>query len=383
MGYLYKQKGSKKWWMKYYQNGRARRESTGTDKEAEAKKLLATREGDVARGLPITPRMGQIKIDELLEDAKSDYKVNGRATLKDLEGRCTNHLVPFFGGRKATSITTSDVNRFIEKRQQCAASNAEINRELAVLKRAFSLAHKAGKLLHKPHIPMLKENNVRQGFFEREQFEAVMRHLPAEYHGLIKFAYLTGWRCLSEIQTRQWKHIDWQGGAVRLEPGETKNREGRTFPFHVLPELRVVLEQQLEKHKELLKGGVISPWVFCREDGSAIKDFRKSWEKACLAAGLPGRIVHDFRRTAVRNLERAGVSRSLAMKLTGHLTEAVYRRYAIVCESDLAEAVTKLQVMMSLPTASKQPTGIVTGIVAQKHVQNPLSNGTFDLPENP
>ena len=157
------------------------------------------------RGLPVTPRMGQVKIDELLDDAKTDYKVNARATVKDLKGRCTNHLISFFGGRKASSLTTADFNRSIEKRQQAEASNAEINRELAIMKRAFSLAYKAGKLLHKPHIPMLRENNVRQGFFEPEQFDAVLRHMPAEYWGLIKFAYMTGWRCLSEIQTRQWK----------------------------------------------------------------------------------------------------------------------------------------------------------------------------------
>ena len=131
-------------------------------------------------GVPVTSRLGQIKIDELLEDARTNYKVNERATLKDLGGRCTNHLIPFFGGRKAVSITTADVNRFIDKRQQADASNAEINRELAVLKRAFSLAYKAGKILHKPHIPMLKENNVRKGFFERDNLrKCVSGYLPS------------------------------------------------------------------------------------------------------------------------------------------------------------------------------------------------------------
>jgi integrase len=58
--------------------------------------------------------------------------------------------------------------------------------------------------------------------------------------------------------------------------------------------------------------------------------------------GLPGLLVHDFRRTAVRRLERAGVARSVAMQLVGHKTEAVYRRYAIVSENELREAVEKL-----------------------------------------
>ena len=123
-----------------------------------------------------------------------------------------------------------------------------------------------------------------------------------------------------------------------------------------------------------------SPWVFYRDDGAAIRNFRKSWKKACIAAGVPGhRIVHDFRRTAVHNLERAGVSRSVAMKLIGHLTESVYRRYAIVCETDLAEALTKLQIMLKLPKTSKRP----AGIVAHEGVQNPSSTLTADLAVKP
>ena len=85
----------------------------------------------------------------------------------------------------------------------------------------------------------------------------------------------------------------------------------------------------------------VVPWVFHR-DGKVIRDFRTAWARACQAAGVPGRIPHDFRRTAVRNLERVGVSRSVAMKLTGHKTESIYRRYAIVSEADLAMGVAKL-----------------------------------------
>jgi integrase len=82
--------------------------------------------------------------------------------------------------------------------------------------------------------------------------------------------------------------------------------------------------------------------VFIHDDGTPIKDFRQTWTKACRLAGVAGRLVHDFRRTAVRNLERAGVSRSAAMQMTGHKTEAVYRRYAIVSEGDLKSAGDKL-----------------------------------------
>ncbi|MGH9426548.1 MAG: tyrosine-type recombinase/integrase [Terriglobia bacterium] len=372
MGYLYKQKGSVNWWIKYYRNGRPIRESTGTPKETQAKDILKLREGDVARGLPVNAKMGRVKIDELLEDLRTEYKVNGRRTLADLEGRCKNHLIPFFGGRKAAHITTADVNRFVVMRQETGATNAEINRELSAFRRAFSLAHKGGKLLHKPYIPALKENNVRQGFFEREQFEAVRRLLSSDLQPVATFAYVTGWRTRSEILTLQWNQVDFVGGVVRLNAGTTKNDEGRVFPFLIDEELTALLIDQKSKTERLQKElGIICPWVFHRS-GTNIRDFRGAWEKACIEAGLPGRLVHDFRRTAVRNLERAGVSRSVAMKLTGHKTESVYRRYAIVSESDLSDAVTKLQALKNLH--SKTASGIVTGIVAQKKSKSPLHN---------
>ena len=107
------------------------------------------------------------------------------------------------------------------------------------------------------------------------------------------------------------------------------------------------LEGLLRSQRERIDGvqmrlGAIVPWVFPRDDGRQLGDFRKVWATACKKAGVPGRLVHDLRRSAVRNLERANVPRSWATKLTGHKTEAVYRRYAIVSESDLSEAVKKL-----------------------------------------
>jgi integrase len=82
------------------------------------------------------------------------------------------------------------------------------------------------------------------------------------------------------------------------------------------------------------------PFVFHR-DGKPIKDLRGAWAGACRSAGVPGRIPHDFRRTAVRNLERVGVSRSAAMAMVGHKTESIYRRYAIVDAGALRDAAAK------------------------------------------
>ena len=242
--------------------------------------------------------------------------------------------------RRAAAITTADVNKFIVDRQAAGASNGEINRELAALKRAFSLATKAGKVMVKPYIPMLKENNVRKGFFERDQFESLRSYLPEDLRGMVTFVHITGWRIPSEVLPLQWRQVDFQAGAVRLDPGTTKNGEGREFPFTA--ELREVLEQQKAKRDALVREkNIISPFVFHR-GGSPIHYFRRSWIAACKKAGLPGRIPHDFRRTAVRNLVRAGIPERVAMMMTGHKTRSVFERYNIVSSGDLAEAARKL-----------------------------------------
>jgi hypothetical protein len=168
--------------------------------------------------------------------------------------------------------------------------------------------------------------------------------------------YVTGWRVADEILTRQRHHLDLKAGWLRLKPGETKNNEGRMFPL--TPMLREASERQVQKTEALQKAkGTIIPWLFHRE-GKRIKTFRRSWVSACIKAGLgkqvrdtsgklvkkiAGRIPHDFRRTAVRNLERAGVPRSAAMKMVGHKTQSIYQRYAIADEGILKDATVKLQ----------------------------------------
>jgi integrase len=203
-------------------------------------------------------------------------------------------------------------------------------------------AARGGKLLIRPHIPMLEENNVRKGFFEREDFERLRDAMPTEVAAVAAFAYLTGWRVPSEILTLQWHQVDFAAGIVRLEPGTTKNNEARVFPFGVLPELNELLENQralTTAHER--KTGQIVPWVFHRH-GRPIRSFRGAWTNACTAAGCPGRIPHDFRRTAVRNLVRAGGPERIAMMLTGHKTRSVFERYNIASEADLRSGVEKL-----------------------------------------
>jgi integrase len=212
MGSIYRR--GEIWWIKYYRNGRAMRESSESSRESDAKKLLAIREGDIARGLPISPRQARITIAELLEDVKADYLVNHKKTYADLEARCRLHLLPFFGKYRASSLTTDEIRSYIRMRQKAGPTNGTINRELTALKRAYSLATQAGKLLWKPYIPMLAEDNVRQGFFEISQFLLILDHLAVHVRPVTRFAFITGWRCISEVLPLQWTQVDFQEETV-------------------------------------------------------------------------------------------------------------------------------------------------------------------------
>jgi integrase len=95
------------------------------------------------------------------------------------------------------------------------------------------------------------------------------------------------------------------------------------------------------EHEALAKREILCPYVFQR-DGERVKSFRGAWSAASVAAGLPGRIPHDLRRSAVRNMNNRGLARSLAMEITGHKTESVYRRYSIHSADDHRAAVASL-----------------------------------------
>jgi integrase len=167
----------------------------------------------------------------------------------------------------------------------------------------------------------------------------VLAQLPEALKPAMHTAYIAGWRLRSEVFTRQKHHVDLAAGWLRLEPGETKDGRERMFPL--VPELRAVLERQLAATRAFeQRTGCVVPWLFHRE-GRPVRAFRRPWLRACRQAGVL-RLPHDFRRTAVRNLERAGVPRSTAMAMVGHRTESIYRRYAIVDEAMLREGAAKL-----------------------------------------
>jgi integrase len=303
-------------------------------------KLLKRRLAEMGAGRLVGPDADKTTFEDMVRMLLDNYKLNGQRSAKRVETALV-HLRAFFTFARVPDITSDRIAAYIRTRQEAEAAPATIGYELACLKRAFNLAVQAGKATHRPYIPSVRVDNARKGFFEPVDFAAVGAKLPPALRSYVGFLYLTGWRA-GEARGLTWADVNFEAGVVRLEPGTTKNREGREFPFAVLQPLADLLKQQRDQTRELeRRSGRIIAHVFHR-NGKPIKSCVRAWKAACKAAGHEGRLIHDLRRSAVRNLERAGVSRSVAMKLTGHKTEAVYRRYAITSQSDLSEGVAKL-----------------------------------------
>jgi integrase len=335
-GGLFKIKGCKTWYIKVG----GKRYPTGTRVKQEALAQLQEKIGQHRAGaLPLT-EPGKLRYEAMRDSLLAEYKTQGYSGLQTLSDETVTiwglkHLDRFFKGRKAASITTDLLREFIEHRQKQEANPGTINRNLSLLRRMFNLARQENKVQQVPYFPLLAEGRPRQGFVEDAQFAKLLAALPARLQPLILFLYRTGCR-LGEATSVDWSQVDLSAGTVRLAGDQTKSGEPRTLP---LPdELIAMLKKQRPK----------SGPVF------AVGNFRKSWISACKKAGLgtvqrgkenggygvyTGLIVHDLRRSAVRNFVRAGIPEVVAMKISGHKSRSVFERYNIVSTADIHRAV--------------------------------------------
>jgi len=349
MGMIYKR--GKTFWLKYYRNGKPYYESSGSKKETDAKKLLRKREGEISEGKLPGVYFDRTRLEDLEEMFLRDRRINNKS-VKDAEKRL-HHLKPFFGNMKISNIKTDRIAKYVDDRLNEGAANATINRELAALRRMLNLGYRAEKVARVPFIEMLKEDNVRTGYLEDFKYEALREAIPSYLKGFLTFGYLTGWR-KEEVAGLTWDRVVLKGRTVSLEARQTKNKEARNM-YMEDDLLSLMFEQWASKEGAC-------PYVFHRE-GKRIKDFRGAWNDACRGAGIgygykaskkyakeweekgftTGPIYHDLRRTAVREMDRAGVSRKVAMMRTGHKTESVYNRYNIGTEADLKNAAQQLE----------------------------------------
>jgi integrase len=255
------------------------------------------------------------------------------------------HLDVFFRNARVAAIGGTEITAYAAERQRQGAANGTINRELATLGRMLKLAYEHHKCLRLPVIHRLKEAPPRKGFFEPAEFEAVKKRLPEDLAVAVTIAYLYGWRMQSEVLALERRHVNLDAGTLTLDAEMTKTDEARTV--YLTPEVKVMLAARLErvdafsrKTERIIPS--LFPHLSGRHRGEPRLDFRKRWITAFRKAGVPGRLRHDFRHTAVRNMVNAGVPENVAMTVTGHKTRAVFDRYHIVSPADLKAVAVKL-----------------------------------------
>lgn len=319
-----------KWWHVFYAiNGRKHRESAHTQIREEAVAFLQRKLGKAANGEALSP--DRVKISDLLTLVQNDYDLKQRASCYIANLKINRYLLPAFGEIKAVRFRTADVESYIKRRQRDGARPATINRELALLHRAFQLGYQSDPPLvaRVPHFPKLAEDNARTGFLKRPEYEKLLKAMPLELRLLFVFGYHLGMR-KSALLRLKWSQVDFDSGLIYLERKRSAKHVPQAVPIY--GDMGPFLEMQPRS----------SEFLFAR-GATPIKDFRSAWKAACKAAGLSGLLFHDLRRTAARNLRRAGVPESVAMKITGHKTRSMFERYNIVDEEDIRDVGRKAE----------------------------------------
>jgi integrase len=321
------------WWIHYNLNGKTFRESARTDDEPKARRFLRHRldqTGAARQGVKpfIPPKAQKTTINELLDSLERELKLENK--LSPSIKANVKHLRERFGFMLAVNLAATDIETYIEQLLS-KYKPASVNRHTQLLQQAYNLAIRQKRLNEKPYFKRLSEKgNARKGFTSRPQLDRVIAHLPEHLRDLALFAFLTSWR-RGEILSLEWVSV--HSDAIRLSAEDSKEREARSLALE--GELNEIIERR-RKHAH-------GPLIFHNGEGKPFVDFRKSWRTATRLAGVPGLLFHDQRRSGVRDMIRAGVAPLVAMSISGHKTDSMLRRYAIISEADQRAALRRTQ----------------------------------------
>jgi len=271
-----------------------------------------------------------LSIKDLGRMIQAHYEANGQKSA-DRMAQAILHLERYYRSRPALEAARRFAD-YASSRLHDGAARGTVQRERSALRLGLRLAWERGRIRAIPPIARLRVKNDRRGFFAPEEFWKVHRELRDPVNDVALFAYITGWR-RGEILTLRWSQVDIEAGVIRLDPGTTKNGDARLFPFGAHKLLANLVARRWAKRQGI--------FVFHRA-GREVRSIRKEWKRACEKAGVGNRLLHDLRRTAGRDMVRAGVPQATVMKLMGHKTPAMFIRYAIQDESDLRAGVEKL-----------------------------------------
>jgi integrase len=337
--------GSPYWWIEYSGPqpdgswGRIR-ESAKTTNLEKARRLLEDRRRAVANhreGIRKFqgPAQERITVGELLDNLEKHYEARKLKSLRPTRAHGV-HLRSAFGFVRAARITRVAIDGYIADRRAAGAAEATIDRETELLHRALALGQEDGFVSFVPRVSRLvkKGENARQGFLERDDFDKLVAALPNQLlRDIAMWGYGTGMR-KNEVLSLTWEGYDRETLTIRLAARDAKNSEGRTIPLAGWPELARVIDSRLADRRP---GCAL---VF-HHDGHRVGDFYWTWVRATVRAGVGKVLFHDLRRTAVRNMMKAGIDRTVAKRISGHKTDSIFERYQIIDEGDLAEAIGK------------------------------------------
>jgi integrase len=351
---LYRKPGSRFWWYSFVFKGKRIQKSTKVENRREAENISRARWTQFARaevGIEDKPKAERKTVGEVLDALENDFKARQKDTPKNLNLLRT--VRKELGDRYADSLTTAAVTEYIRDlraprkskqkgRRSRSLANSTIKHRLQILASAFELENAArdeAKLppLVVPRFPKMPEGEARSGFLSRAQFDVLRNCLPEDLQDFALFGYLVGWR-KGAIASLEWSDV--RDGNIYLRGVRSKN--GKPYFVPIIGELVQLIERRKEARRVKTDLGVSLPALVFHRSGEPILEFRKSWATACKKAGCEGRLFHDFRRSAARNLIRSGVAKDVAKQLGGWKTDSMFSRYNVTAEEDLRDAMQKV-----------------------------------------
>jgi integrase len=350
------------WWFKCVKDGQKIQRSTG---EIDIEKAKSENEAyfrlNPLSHSPTTTRHETVTVTEIIDDYLVALEANRAKSLYDIRKALDANVRPVFGVRLAASISSDDLRAYRKNRKSAGRAEATINNELSYLRSAFLYGMKKQtpkKVLELPYFPIVKVENTRTGFVELEEYEAIMAELCDSLKPLFVLAYHSGCR-KSELTGLKWSQVCFTNGNrkrgfIQLAPGTTKNDEGRNLPFYGDIEQTLVTQKAM-RDKYFPDSETVLFWhtrdvlenCVRLKPGARLKDFRKLWAGAVKRAEHPDLLLHDLRRSAVRNMvQECGIPEDQAMKISGHKTHHMLQRYNIVSLKGVLDSGDKMDAWM-------------------------------------
>ena len=323
--------------------GKLKRWKVGSPNKTLAKQQEALIKTDLMKGVVKSLQAISKPFEQWAEDYLKLEGVRALNTYKDRVDSVRQQLIPFFGKKPLAEITPSDVEAFRAQRVlrngKKLPAVATVNADHATLKHIFSVAERRGLVLTNPakKVPLPDPGNERDRVLSPDEWNRLYNIAPEHLKPILLIAFQLGMRW-GEIMSLTWDCVDLQRGFLRVLAAKCKTGEGRTIPL--TPEVRGMLS-------ELAKVRHLSTNQVFLYEGQPIQRVKRSFATACRNVGIADLRFHDLRHCAATNLRRAGVDTVTAMKIVGHKSEKMHRRYNSVSEEDLTKAAGKLNTYLS------------------------------------